>query len=45
VEFGSLENIINAGEELVAQKAGLSEEAAEKVIEYLKNSEKTSQKI
>ena len=38
VEFGSLENIINAGESQVAQKAGLSEEAAEKVIEYLKKS-------
>lgn len=38
VEFGSLENILKAGEEAVAQRAGLSEEAAEKVIEYLKNS-------
>ena len=40
VEFGSLENIINAGEEQVAKKAGLSEEAAEKVIEYLKKTSK-----
>jgi excinuclease ABC subunit C len=39
VEFGSLESIINAGEEEVAQRAGLSEEAAEQVIEYLKKGE------
>ncbi len=38
VEFGSLENILNAGGDAVARKAGLSEEAAEQVIEYLKKS-------
>ena len=36
VEFGSIENILNAGEETVARRAGLSEEAAEKVVAYLK---------
>lgn len=40
VEFGSLENILNAGGASVARKAGLSDEAAELVIEYLKKSEK-----
>jgi len=38
VEFGSLDNIINAGSESVAQRAGLSEEAAEQVVEYLQKS-------
>ncbi len=45
VEFGSLENIMNAGEDLIAQRAGLSEEAAEKVIGYLKNNAKNVKKI
>ncbi|MDA3941538.1 MAG: excinuclease ABC subunit UvrC [Spirochaetia bacterium] len=44
VEFGSLENILNAGEDLIAQRAGLSEEAAENVIEYLKNNTKKVKK-
>ena len=40
VEFGSLENILGAGEDEIARRAGLSEEAAEQVIEYLKKSNK-----
>ncbi len=44
VEFGSLENIISAGGDAVAQRAGLSEEAAEQVIEYLKKSDKNQEK-
>ncbi len=42
VEFGSLDNILQAGSESVAQKAGLSEEAAEQVVEYLKKSLKNN---
>ena len=40
VEFGSLENILGAGGDEIARRAGLSEEAAEQVIKYLKKSEK-----
>ena len=45
VEFGSLKNIISAGGDAVAQRTGLSEEAAEQVIEYLKKSDKNQEKI
>jgi excinuclease ABC subunit C len=44
VEFGSIENIIDAGSETVARKAGLSVEAAEQVVEYLSNNKKSEEK-
>ena len=45
VEFGSLENILGAGEDEIARRAGLSEEAAEQVIEYLGKAKKKTGKI
>ncbi len=41
VEFGSLDKILSAGKESIVRRAGLSEEAAEKVVEYLKKIDKS----